>query len=138
MVKNIDVIQEFNLNSIDESIKANNLFIEDNVLYSYGYHYPLCIKIKDNNGYFYYLINKSGYSQTTAKHTGDLIRELTNLSNFEELKKAKKQNKGYNHILLYSTNELKQIIEKIKYTLNKTIKQADINDLSLLELEKNN
>lgn len=34
------------------------------MLYSYGYHYPLAIRVKD-----LFLVNCSGYSSTTAKHT---------------------------------------------------------------------
>lgn len=45
------------------SAKHGNLFIDNNIIYSYGYHYPLAIKI--NGSWF---INDAGYSTTTAKH----------------------------------------------------------------------
>jgi len=136
MVKNINVIQDFrDLENTENADKTRHLFIEDNVLYSYGYHYPLCIKLKNESGYFSFFINSDGYSNTTARHTGDLIRTITRLNNFKELKEAKKKGE-YNHIFLLSTEQLKNILNDIKYKLNKTISQATINDLSLLELEK--
>lgn len=63
----------------ENNIKANNLFIEKGVLYSYGYHFPLCIK---NGNEF--IINSDKYSRTTSKHKTLLLREL-NLKNIVEM-----------------------------------------------------
>lgn len=43
---------------------GNNIFFEDNKIYSYGYHYKLA-EIKPNN---IVLINNLGYSNSTSKH----------------------------------------------------------------------
>jgi hypothetical protein len=43
--------------------KCSSVFFEGNTVYSYGYHYPLLTNI---NGAW--ILNDSGYSNTTAKH----------------------------------------------------------------------
>jgi len=61
MVKNQDVIKEF----IDfgTDVKVNSVFSDKGVLYSYGYHFPMLVRL--NDGYIY---NKDKYSPTTSKH----------------------------------------------------------------------
>ena len=44
---------------------GHNVFYEGDILYSYGYHYPLAIRVSVNK----YLVNCSGYSNSTARHT---------------------------------------------------------------------
>lgn len=44
---------------------THSLYWRDRILYSYGSHYPLAILINDNIA----VINGSGYSVTTGKHT---------------------------------------------------------------------
>jgi hypothetical protein len=82
-MKNEQVVEEF-LN--DGEGKTKNLYFENKngkmVLYSYGYHFPICIKLKDG-----YLFNIDGYSSTTSRHKGLLARAL-NFSNFKELEKV--------------------------------------------------
>lgn len=51
--------------SLYKNSKHGNLFIEDRVLYSYGYHYPLKFFIGDKS-----FKNIEGYSPTTTKHIG--------------------------------------------------------------------
>jgi len=53
-MKNTDVINEFASFGTDEKIKAEHLYFEQDVLYSYGLHFPLCIRLKD-----FWLINKN-------------------------------------------------------------------------------
>lgn len=112
MVKNRDIIKDF-LNGFTN--KTKNLFIENKqgvlILYSYGYHYPLCIKLLDG----IFLINQNGYSQTTAKHKALLCYEL-NSTNFKALQKDIP-----NNIKLFSTNDLKQILNKEFKTYNQIV-----------------
>ena len=63
-MKNEDFISEFleRLNTDNDKRVNQNLFYEDNVLFSYGYHFPLCLHL--NNGF---ILNKSKYSVTTSK-----------------------------------------------------------------------
>lgn len=51
------------------------VFFEDNVLYSYGYHYPMAAIHGDIA-----LINSRGYSKTTAKHTSHARDALIHLN----------------------------------------------------------
>ena len=46
---------------------GSNLFIEGNTIYSYGYHFPIAIRIQGANG-IEYLWNSDKYSVTTSKH----------------------------------------------------------------------
>ena len=43
-MKNKEVVEDF-VDS-DKQSRTEHLFIEDNVLYSYGHHFPLGIKLK--------------------------------------------------------------------------------------------
>ena len=54
----------------NEQAKTEHLFIEGNVIYSYGYHFPIAIKLNNRT----LLFNADGYSQTTAKHKGYVKR----------------------------------------------------------------
>jgi len=84
--------------------KTQNLFSEESdgkrVLYSYGYHFPLCVVLKDGTKLF----NSSGYSATTSQHKGDMARAF----NFDNFKDMVKNWKG---IKLFSTEQLKAIIQ---------------------------
>lgn len=53
--------------------KANNMFFEDNVVYSYGYHYPAGVIHNTKYGAFA-LINSTFYSPTTSQHTSNASR----------------------------------------------------------------
>lgn len=94
-----------------EQAKTKNLFIEGDVIYSYGYHFPLCLRL--NNGF---VINSDGYSQTTARHKGEIVRAISEFMNFAELEKAYKNNE-VNGILLKDTDYIKELIYKNVKTL---------------------
>jgi len=93
MVKNINVCEEFIKGN--SKIKTKNLFIEKNctngvlILYSYGYHFPLSIKLTDG----VFLVNSDKYSRTTARHKSNLMRNLKNP-------------------LMFNTNQLKKVLLK--------------------------
>ena len=106
MVKNKDICENF-VNCRNLKQKTKHLFIEKQennilILYSYGYHFPLSIKLLDNT----ILINSNGYSNTTARHKGNLCRAL-GFNGFKDVE----QNKGED-ILIFSTSQLKEILEK--------------------------
>ena len=134
-MKNTEVISGFLSNSRGTGnffggvvFKTENLFFDDSILYSYGYHYPLCIKLADNK----YIINKSGYSMTTSKHTGHLLREIGITANLKEVEK----NRGnYPNIILMTTEQIKSFIDYHK-SRNLNLNNATSNDLALMELEK--
>ena len=105
MVKNQDVINSF-VNGNNENLKTPNIFIEDSVLYSYGYHFPMSLKL--SNGF---VLNSSGYSMTTAKHKGFLARALSNENTFKDLEKNKD---NYPNIIFMNTEQLKTLIRQTK------------------------
>ena len=87
--------------------KTKHFFIKKNVIYSYGYHFPIVIKFINQN---ILLFNKDGYSVTTARHKNLVKREFVGFT-----------------IIELKTEQLKDII-------NKGI--TDINELYLNELSK--
>lgn len=66
-MNNQQFINEF-ANGNKKARKHGNLFVDDCILYDYGYHYPLAIDLTGAFGYVF--INDAGYSVTTAKHIG--------------------------------------------------------------------
>lgn len=100
---NTELIETFNKQSQSYG-KANSLFFEDNMLYSYGRHYPLALFIEPNT----ILINDTGYSVTTGKHIR-IAKDATS---------KRKQ-------ILTSEIELGQVLqqfEQLEYKLNKARK----------------
>jgi len=99
-MKNKDVCVNF-VNGNEANTK--NLFSEEThdkrVLYSYGYHFPLCVVLKDNTKLF----NSSGYSATTSQHKGEMSRAF-GFANFKDMVK------NWDGIKLFSTKQLKAII----------------------------
>lgn len=66
-----------------EKGKGNNMFIEGNVLYSYGHHFPLAVRTSGG-----FLINQDKYSSSTSKHQSYVRRSLSGISaTTEELEK---------------------------------------------------
>ena len=53
--------------------KSGNMFIDGDTIYSYGYHFPIATRVKEG----LYLINKNGYSQTTARHINQVRSAIT-------------------------------------------------------------
>ena len=73
-MKNKNVAEEFVKGN--EKVSTQHLFIEGNVLYSYGHHYPLAIRLIMGNG-FKFILNNDKYSRTTSRHKTELTRELS-------------------------------------------------------------
>ena len=59
-----------------ESGSASNVFVEDDVIYSYGHHFPLAIR-QDWGADIRYIVNGDRYSASTSAHQSQCIRELT-------------------------------------------------------------
>ena len=93
-IQNKQICSNF-VQGIDLKQANRNLFLEDRqgiiVIYSYGYHFPMGIKLLDGT----ILINKNKYSRTTSKQQTLLKSEL-----------------GYKDFLEFTTIELKEIILK--------------------------
>ncbi len=54
--------------------KAHNMFIEGDVIYSYGHHFPIAMRLPNVRGG--YLFTKDRYSHTTAVHKGHVRRAI--------------------------------------------------------------
>ncbi len=49
------------------ALKGSNTFIKGNVLYSYGEHFPMALRL-DNDGDFFFVVNSDKYSHSTSRH----------------------------------------------------------------------
>ena len=75
-MRNKDVIENF-----VEGIRGGRtktLFVEGNVLYSYGYHFPLAIKGYSKAHGRMLVVNNDKYSRTTSCHQSLLESAITN------------------------------------------------------------
>ena len=102
-MKNEKIAQAFNNN--EEATNSNKSFFVKRIngvliAFSYGEHFPICLKFVDG-----FLFNKNTYSNTTARHKNLILyfvkHELTD-SDYK------------------TTEELKSIVDKIKYSDLKT------------------
>ena len=108
-MNNSNVAKEFSQGA--QKGKGSNLFIEDNTIYSYGHHFPIAIRLTDNDGGYKYIWNTNKYSPTTSRHQSCVLSAI-----------------GENNILIRGdTNLLKSIIGKgiltIKELLLENIKE---------------
>ena len=127
--RNSEVIDEFVRYGLDENIKAKHLFFIKDVLFSYGSHYPLCIRLK--NGF---LINGSGYSMTTSTHTNELIRQITGNSvyNLKQLKREIEMGE-IDDIKVLSTQEMQKFIDENTQQNLSFISVDDIDKIKILK-----
>ncbi len=51
------------------------MFIADNTIYSYGFHFPIAKRMVTEKGIFY-LFNNDSYSVTTARHKSNVLHYL--------------------------------------------------------------
>jgi hypothetical protein len=51
--------------------KGSNMFIDGNTIYSYGYHFPIAIRVEGG-----YLWNRNSYSNSTAKHKNHVAHAI--------------------------------------------------------------
>ena len=94
--------------------KTRHLFIEDDIIYSYGYHFPIAKRFKFKND-IYYLFNTKGYSNTTSRHKSRVLRHLpsSRVINIKDcdIDNIKEQYK-------FNGNEIKEKLDKIKRARN--------------------
>ena len=74
-MRNEQVIEAFVENN-NISMKGSNVFIEGHILYSYGQHFPLAVRINDEQGNKYFILNNQKYSITTSRHQFHLRKAL--------------------------------------------------------------
>jgi hypothetical protein len=56
--------------------RCSNMFFENQVIYSYGYHYEIAHFIETPNGQKVCFINSNGFSSSTSKHTNHVFRSI--------------------------------------------------------------
>jgi hypothetical protein len=112
-LKNTAVVEEFANYGTDESISSKHLYFIKDVLFSYGSHFPLCLRLKDS-----WIINADGYSMSTSTHRGHLIREITGEYSFNLDKLKKAVNNGeITNIKFMTTQEMNDIINEFSDNL---------------------
>ena len=128
--KNEEVIKEFVNYGLDETIKSKHLYFEQDVLFSYGSHFPLCIRLKDCQ-----LINKDGYSSTTSRHKGALIRAVVGNYSYDlKTLELSLKNKEREDIKLLTTQELKDfLLENLSEKGLRFITFGELNKLRILK-----
>jgi hypothetical protein len=103
---------------VQDTGKTGNLFFNGNVLYSYGWHYPVVVLVSDSIAIF----NGQGYSNTTNRHTSlarqallhykrheiestDIIKQLIRFTQSEK-----------------TTDDIKALLVTVKWDIASTIK----------------
>jgi len=99
-MKNSEVARAFREGNSEE--KTQHLFIEGNVIYSYGYHFPIAIKLNNRT----ILFNSDGYSNTTAHHKGLVKRSFSDWDIIEKNTRELKALIGIHTIEELHLNEL--------------------------------
>ena len=87
ILKNQNEVAHYWANKVQAQGKASNMFFQGEVIYSYGYHFPIYIKWKNT-----WYENSNKYSVSTSKHQ----------SQARPSAKTK----------LLNTNQMKQLIHK--------------------------
>ena len=62
VLKNHDEVAHFWANKVQNGGKASNMFFEGDIIYSYGYHFPMYVKHKNT-----WYENSDKYSVSTSK-----------------------------------------------------------------------
>jgi hypothetical protein len=99
--------------------RANSMFFENDVIYSYGRHFELA-KFIDYNNKKYLFVNTYSYSNSTSKHQGHTIGAI-NKTIVDKIFYFDFKNKGYSYNTYYSF-ELNK--ESLKETILDLISKA--------------
>jgi len=70
MVSHLELCTDW-INGV-ENRKGSRMFIEDKIIFSYGHHFPIAMKIS----YGQYLFNTDKYSSSTSKHQSYVRRAI--------------------------------------------------------------
>jgi len=81
---------------------GSNLFIADNVLYSYGWHFPVAVRLTDG-----WIVNRKRFSSSTTAHQNMLARSLGYNSLNDAIENP--EEKG---LMILDTNKIKLLIDK--------------------------
>jgi len=87
-------------------LNGSHMFIDGRAIYSYGYHFPIAVKLEGD----IFIFNKDKYSNSTARQKNNIKTAI-----------------GNNQTILVGTNKLKEIIE-MRYTSIKELMLNKIGD----------
>ena len=125
-MRNAEIAREFTKGATEG--KGSNMFIDKNIIYSYGNHFPMAIRLNSEEGYRY-IVNSAKYSHSTSKHQSylnrclnekEILLEVCNLEIYKEMKNVR---------------ELTKINFEIENNL-KVINDIGLNDGYMLRLKK--
>ena len=111
-------------------LKGSRMFIDGDIIYSYGYHFPIAIRLNSPEG-FKYIFNSSSYSISTARHKSyvkrvieeeNIILETSKMDVFKGVKDIKQ---------IKDIPEFKEIQSKVENNL-KVIKEMGLKEGYLL------
>lgn len=71
MTSHKDIAQAFAYG--ETKLKGSRMFIDNNAVYSFGYHFPIACRLESGT----FLFNKDGYSQSTTRHK-NMVRAALN------------------------------------------------------------
>lgn len=117
----------------ENRLKGNNMFIEENVIYSYGHHFPMAVRLTDKfkvfGGNDKFVLNQNKYSVSTSRHQSYLVNQINEkdiILRTGEIQKfvGKKDVSEINYINLKIDNNLK-IIENGGFKLGSLLKHKE-------------
>jgi hypothetical protein len=91
--------------------RANNMFFEDDIIYSYGIHFELA-KFIDYNDKKYLFVNTYSYSNSTSKHQNH-VRGAINKNIVDKVFYFDFKNHGYSYNTYYSFDLKKESLKEI-------------------------
>lgn len=99
--------------------RGSNIFFKGKTIYSYGYHFKIAQFIENNEGERCVFVNSLGYSKSTAKHQGLVIRAIPQnikrfkvISFFDHVNFCDKEHKNNLNDYLSKANENKNKVER--------------------------
>lgn len=120
-----DFIKEVATGQRTKAGKCASVFFESGALYSYGYHYPLLVKIGGA-----WIVNDRGYSSTTGRHISYARQYATYRAEFNRnLGTANKEN-----ILTAVKDSIKNLQDHLKELSPRAFRQKETTENRLKEL----
>jgi hypothetical protein len=92
--------------------KAGNIFFENNVIYSYGYHFPVA-QFYDKDNETIVLFTSKNYSNSTAKHKHVINSALSHYTIIEAFKIKDVKDSDHSENIACFMEELKELSKKI-------------------------
>ncbi len=75
---NSDLFHRFAHSAKEDSASVNSVFYKNDICYSYGYHFPMAIKVRDKNDNVKFILwNNDSYSNTTSCQQSQLQSALS-------------------------------------------------------------